>query len=98
MLMEQEGAMPRAVGLIEAATFDPEVVRTVGSVFDAEWKAIAPAFEGWQQPAVEAARTSLAKVAIHFARRGMIDPELLRQKLHRVMQSSHAALADRRYH
>ena len=90
--------MPRAVRLIEAATFDPQIVRTLGDVFDAEWEAIAPAFEGWQQPAVEAARTSLAKVAIHFARKGVVEPEALRRKLHRVMQSSHAALADRRYH
>lgn len=90
--------MSRAVRLIEAATFEPEVVRTVGAVFDAEWEAIAPAFEGWQQPAVEAARTSLAKVAIHFARAGVVEPDVLRRKLHRAMQSSHAALADRRYH
>lgn len=90
--------MPRAVRLIETATFEPEVVRTVGAVFDAEWKAIAPAFEGWRPPAVEAARTSLAKVAIHFARQGVTDPQALREKLHRVMQRSHAALADRRFH
>lgn len=90
--------MPSATRLIQTATFDPEVVRTVGIVFDAEWEAIAPAFEGWQQPAIEAARTSLAKVAIHFAGKGLVDPDALRQKLHLVMQRSHAALADRRYH
>lgn len=90
--------MPGAVRLIEAATFDPEVVRTVGAVFDAEWKAMAPAFEGWQTPAVEAARTSLAKVAIHFARQGVIEPAELGEKMRRVMHLSHAALADRRCH
>ena len=86
--------MPRAARCIERATFDRDLSKTVGDVFNAEWHAIEPAFDGWQRPAIEAARTSLAKVAVHFARNGVTDPQDLRVRLHAAMTRSHAALAD----
>lgn len=86
--------MPSAARCIERATFAHDLSQTVGDVFNAEWHAIEPAFDGWQRPAIEAARTSLAKVAVHFARNGVTDPQDLRVRLHAAMTRSHAALAD----
>ena len=85
--------MPRAARCIQRATFDCDLSKTVDDVFNAEWDAIEPAFDGWQPPAIEAARTSLAKVAVHFARNGVTDPQELRDRLHVAMTQSHAALA-----
>jgi hypothetical protein len=86
--------MTSAARCIQRATFDRDLSRTVDAVFKAEWSAIEPAFDGWQPPAIEAARMSLAKVAVHFARNGVTDPADLRQRLHVAMTTSHAALAD----
>ena len=86
--------MTSAARCIQRATFDRDLSRTVDAVFKAEWSAIEPAFDGWRPPAIEAARMSLAKVAVHFARNGVTDPADLRQRLHAAMTTSHAALAD----
>jgi hypothetical protein len=81
--------------LIREANFRPEVVQSLSEVFDAEWAEIERDFDGWRPPAVEAARTSLARIALHLARRGTTEPRALREKVHSVMKRSHAALADR---
>jgi hypothetical protein len=94
VFQEQEGVMPKAARCIQLARFDHDLSKTVDAVFKAEWDAIEPAFDGWQAPAIAAARTSLAKVAVHFARNGVTDPEDLRVRLHAAMTRSHAALAD----
>ena len=86
--------MPSAHRLIERAPFDPDVMQTLADVFNAEWEAIRPAFDDWRQPAVEAARTSLANVVVHLVRNGTTDPHALRQKLHRVMERSCPAVRE----
>lgn len=88
--------MTSAARCIQRAPLDRDLSMTVDAVFKAEWDAIEPAFDGWQAPAVAAARMSLAKVAVHFARNGVTDPEALRHRLHAAMTHSHAALADDR--
>jgi hypothetical protein len=87
-LQAMEGAMPTATRLIQRAGFEPEVMKVLADAFDAEWEAIRPAFRDWREPAVEAARTSLASVAVHLARHGATDPALLRRRLHRIMERS----------
>ncbi len=87
--------MPRAVHMLQRAKFQPQVVRALSEAFDAEWAAIEGHFDGWQKPAVEAARTSLAKIALHLAKTGTTEPEALREKMHQIMKRSHAALACR---
>ena len=86
--------MTSAARCIQRAPFDRDLSRTVDAVFKAEWDAIEAAFDGWQAPAIEAARMSMAKVAVHFARHGVTDPADLRQRVHVAMTRSHAALAD----
>jgi len=80
----------------EGHTFEPELLKTLGEVFDAEWELIQPAFDGWPQPSIESARTILARVALHLARKGVTDPDALGEKLHRVMRHSYAGVPERR--
>lgn len=87
--------MPRAARLIREASFRPEVVHMLGNVLEDEWAEIKGEFDGWRQPAIDAARASLARVTLHLAGKGITDPKVLRTKVHNVMQRSHAALADR---
>ena len=70
-------------------------MKALGDVFDAEWELIQPAFDGWPQPSIESARTTLARVALHLAK-GMTDPDVLGEKLHRVMRHSYAGVPERR--
>jgi hypothetical protein len=86
--------MPSASRLIQRAELEPDVRRTLAEVFDAEWEAIRPAFNDWRHPAVEAARTSMASAAVHLARKGATDPNILRQRLHWIMQRSCPAIRE----
>ena len=86
--------MSQALHLIQSAAVGPEVAKTIDEAFRAEWACIEPAFDDWRQPAVEAAKISLAKVALHLARHGVTDPVDLRERMRTVMKRSHTALAD----
>ena len=72
--------------------YDPELVRTLARVVEAEWEIMRPALEGQPQSSVEAARTIIAKFTLHLVRRKEIGLEELCRKLHRAMQHAYPAV------
>jgi len=70
----------------QEARFEPEILNTLARVVDAEREVMLPAFEGRPVSAVDAARTLVAKFALHLANRGDMDLDTLCGKLHRAMQ------------
>ncbi len=90
--------MSEAVHLIQSAAIEPDVAKTIDEAFHAEWARMQPAFDDWRPLAVEAARISLAKVALHLVRQGVTEPDALRKRMRLVMKRSHTALADRQCH
>lgn len=77
----------------EGFIFEPEVVQALSRLFDDEWKVIGPAFEGQQQTSVDSVRTILAKLLLHIARKGVTDPDELRDQLRRMMRHAYTGLA-----
>ena len=75
--------------------YGPALLATLGRVFDAEWEVMRPAFEGLPQSSTDAARTVMAKFALHLAQRGAIDPAELCEKLHRAMQHAYPSIRGR---
>jgi hypothetical protein len=81
----------KARRLIEGATFDPAQMKAIGQAFDGAWEQIAPQVSK-RPEAIEAARYKLAQLVLSLAKRGILDPEELKEEALRLMREAPAEL------
>jgi hypothetical protein len=70
------------------AVYDPDTLRTLGTVFDNAWASIAANFDASSR---EPARLRLAKIILEFAVEGTPDPLQLKCRAIGAMQLARAA-------
>lgn len=66
-----------ASGLIET-DFSPELIKTMGDVFDTVWADAGPKFKGHKADEIQSARATLARRIVWLAQRGYRAPDVLR--------------------
>ncbi|MFM9846765.1 MAG: hypothetical protein ACKVP3_06365 [Hyphomicrobiaceae bacterium] len=69
--------MSSASGLIET-DFSPELIKTMGEVFDTVWADAGQKFTGHKADEIQSARAALARRIVWLAQRGHRDPDILR--------------------
>jgi hypothetical protein len=69
------------------AVYDPDTLRTIGTVFENAWASIAENFEAGSK---DAGRLKLAKILLEFAAEGAPDPLELKCRAIGAMQLPHA--------
>jgi hypothetical protein len=82
------GFVMHTMRLGPGAVYDPDTLRTIGTVFENAWASIADNFEAGSR---DPARLRLARIILKFAAEGAPDPLELKCRAIGAMQLPHAA-------
>jgi hypothetical protein len=79
--------MPKARRMILSATFDPEALHTLATLFEEVWASVAPAY-GSDPLAIEEARMRLATIVIDLAKDRQLSPLQITRTAARLMSET----------